>query len=179
MGLFFEVECTKCGYRANLVDGPCGYEHLDEIRIKQEFESGKGDPFPRKMFELLRSTVSKDESSGETYLFDDLEPGSKEWEDKRLLYGQPYIRLNPTIYHCYDCESLFNHQKMSIVCNSGIFTEKNVECPKCKSHLTKSVPAEDFFQDKGEPESGNPYICKKRCPKCFDKMKVISSGIAG
>ena len=52
MGLFFEVQCTQCGYHETLIDGECGLEHLDEIRIKREFEAGEGNPVYRKIFDL-------------------------------------------------------------------------------------------------------------------------------
>ena len=179
MGLYFEVQCTECGYHETLIDGECGLEHLDEMKIKQEFESEEGDPVYRKLFELLRSTVTEEEANGDSYLYEDLEPGSDAWEENRLLFGEPYIRLNPSIYECYQCKKFFNHDRMSIICHRGIFRENKVQCPVCNTNHTGSLSAEDFFEDEGEPKTGSDYICKARCPKCYKKMKVINSGIAG
>ena len=179
MGLYFEVQCTECGYHETLVEGECGFEHLDAIKMKQEFESGEGDPFYRKIFELFRGTVTEEDSTGNCFLFKDVEPGSEEWEENRLLYGEPYIRLTPTIYECYHCKKLFNHDRVSIICKRGIFRENDVECPTCKTYYTRFIPAEGFFEDEEEPKDGYIYICKERCPKCHSKMKVINSGIAG
>ena len=179
MGLYFEVQCTECGYHETLIDGQCGLEHLDEIRIKLEFEAGEGDPVYRKIFDLLKSTVTKDDSIGDAYNFGNNEPGSDDWEETRLLFGEPYIRLTPTIYQCYHCKSFFNHDRMSIVCKRGIFKENDVECPSCKSVLTLAMSANDFFEDEGESRTESNYICKERCPKCYSKMMVINSGIVG
>lgn len=179
MGLFFEVQCTQCGYHETLIDGECGLEHLDEIRIKREFEAGEGNPVYRKIFDLLKSTVTKEDSIGDAFSYRDKEPGSDEWEETRLLFGEPYIRITPTIYKCYNCSSFFNHDRMSIVCKRGIFEENQAECPSCKSNLTRAMSASDFFKDEEESGTESNYICKERCPKCYSKMKVISSGIAG
>ena len=83
MGLFFEIQCVKCGYKETLYDGELGQEHLDEMRIKREFESGEGDLFYRNIFELMRSTVTKEDSIGKIYDFEKIEPGSDEWEKHR------------------------------------------------------------------------------------------------
>ena len=179
MGLYFEVQCTECGYHETVYDGECGLEHLEEMRIKREFESGEGDPFYRKIFELLRSTVTKEDSIGDSFYFRDIEPDSDRWEETRLMFGEPYIRLTPTIYQCYHCREFFNHDRMSIICKRGIFKENDVDCPKCKSNLTNSMSASDFFVDEEESKAESNYICKERCPKCFGKLKVINSGIAG
>lgn len=179
MGLYFEVQCTECGYHKTLYDGECGLEHIDEMKMKQEFESGEGDPFYRKVFELLRTTVTEKDSIGKSFFSKEIEPGSKEWEKNRLLYGEPYIRLTPAIYECFQCKSFFNHRRMSIVSKRGIFRENNVECPTCKNRFTLPMSARDFFKEEGELKSGYTYICRARCPKCLSKMKVINSGIAG
>lgn len=179
MGLYFEIQCTECGYQKTLYDGECGLEHLGAMKIKREFESGEGDPVYREIFERLKSTVTEEESIGSPYNYIDIEPGSDEWENKRLLFGEPYIRLTPTIYKCYHCKEFFNHDRMSIICKRGIFEESKVECPKCKSSITRPMSASDFFEDEGEPTDGYNYICKERCPKCHGKIRVINSGIAG
>lgn len=180
MGLFFEIQCVKCGYKETLYDGELGQEHLDEMRIKREFESGEGDLFYRNIFELMRSTVTKEDSIGKIYDFEKIEPGSDEWEKHRLLYGEPYIQLTPTIYECYECKRFFNHDRMRIICKRGIFKENDVECSTCRSRNTRSLSADDFFEDEGEPktEESYSYICKERCPKCVGKLKVIDSGFA-
>lgn len=147
MGLYFEIQCTECDYHETLYEGECGLEHLDAMRIKKEFESGEGDPFYRTVFEHFRSTVSKEDSIGNTFLYEEVEPGSEKWEEHRLLYGEPYIRLIPTIYECSYCDRFFNHNRMSIVCKKGIFRENCVECPTCKSRNTYSKSAEVFFED--------------------------------
>ena len=58
MGLYFELQCTECGYHKTLYDGECGLEHLGAMKIKREFESGEGDPVYREIFERLKGTVT-------------------------------------------------------------------------------------------------------------------------
>ena len=69
MGLYFELQCTECGYQKTLYDGECGLEHLGAMKIKREFESGEGDPVYREIFERLKSTVTEEESIGSLYTF--------------------------------------------------------------------------------------------------------------
>ena len=59
MGLFFDVQCPQCGYEKSLTEGECGKEHLNNMRIKKEFELGKGNRALRTSYDTRQMDVKE------------------------------------------------------------------------------------------------------------------------
>ena len=123
--------------------------------------------------------LTEEESIGSPYNYIDIEPGSDEWENKRLLFGEPYIRLTPTIYKCYHCREFFNHDRMRIICKRGIFKENKVECRNASPVLQDLCPQATFLKMRGSQQTDIIIYAKKDVPNATEKSELSIQVLPG
>lgn len=75
------------------------------------------------------------------------------------------------VYCCYECKDYYNYKNLVLEGESGTYYETKGVCPKCKQSKGVKVSIDSYVRMPGEK-------CSLICPKCMEKLVVVSGGIS-